>query len=90
MTINLDGIDGDDVCVYVVSDGGYLFICEMCFDEDRTDLNIEIPSWQRVNKIIFSEMYKSVTNILNDMKEDDPPISPSMSKTQKMLNFLPL
>ena len=73
MTFNLDGIDGDEVCVYVVSDGGYLFICGMCFDEDRTDMGIEIPNWQRADKKIFSEMYKRTTSILNKMDVDYKP-----------------
>jgi len=67
MVINLrDDICKDDVCVYVVSDGGYLFIWGS-FDEKRTDLEILIPNWQNVNEKIFHEMYKRTTSILNKM-----------------------
>jgi len=73
MVINLrDDICEDDICVYVVSDGGYLFIWGS-FDEDRTDLEILLPNWQRANKKIYSEMYKRTTSILNRMDVDYKP-----------------
>jgi len=68
--IDLFDIDEeDDVCVYVVSDGGNLFVWGQ-FCENRTHLTILISEWQRANKQIFSEMYDRTTLILKKMHID--------------------
>ena len=67
VTINLrNDTDENDCCVYVVSDGGYLFIWGS-FDGDRTDLEILIPNTQIVNKKKYIEMSKRTRSILNKM-----------------------
>jgi len=73
MVINLpNNIGKDDCCIYVVSDGGYLFLRGI-FNEDRTDMDILLPNWQRADKRIFNEMDKRTTSILNKMDVDYKP-----------------
>jgi hypothetical protein len=78
-SVNIGPIDytpDDDGCnVYVVSEGGYLHICEL-FNEDKSFIDIMIGMGKRakrVNKKIYHEMYNRTTLILDKMHIDYRP-----------------